>query len=350
MKRIVSLLLALIFLVSLPACAKEEVKPRSKAGGIHTEKGDEYPVDFLFFNGRAIEFDEFRYYYLNLRDQYLSEDENYFETEGAEETLKEEALSVLKTAWGARLLAEKYKIKLQNKEKISVKKDIEKTIDSYSEKEEFIKELESSFMTMDLYEYMMEYSALYLKLFNTLYKDGGKFAWSDKEFYQYYEENYLAIQQIFIPYKSGEDKENHPNTLKEAEEICSQAKDGKDFWQLIEKHGKDENMLSYPDGYYFTKGQAEDVLYDAALSLKVGEISSPVAGETGLYILKRMELKKLRMDQNKETTLFGYTDSFGEFHAGAYDEEFQKKFQKTADQIKVEFGDAWDQISTKTVF
>ena len=53
--------------------------------------------------------------------------------------------------------------------------------------------------------------------------------------------------------------------------------------------------------------------------------------------------------ENKKTALFGYTDSYGQFHAGAYDEDFQKKFQETADKIKVEKSGDFDLISTKTV-
>ena len=49
-----------------------------------------------------------------------------------------------------------------------------------------------------------------------------------------------------------------------------------------EKFGKDENMLDYPDGYYFTKGQAEDALYQASQALEIGGISEPIAAESGL--------------------------------------------------------------------
>ena len=350
MKKIISLTLALICLISLFSCAKEETGPRSAAGGIKTDEKDLYPAEFLFFQDKEIEFDEFRYYYLNLRDQYLKEDENYFDSQEAEKALKEEALDVLKTAWGARFLAEKHKVKLNSKDKKSVREDIEKTIEFYGGKEEFQKQLEASYMTMDLYHYMMEYSALYLKLFNTLYEDGGDFAWSDEEFYKYYKEHYVAVQQIFIPYKSGESKENYSATLKEANEIYDKAAGGEDFWQLIEKYGKDQNMLSFPDGYYFTKGQAEDVLYEKTLELKEGQISQPTPGETGLYILKRMSLKKLRMDENKKTTLFGYTDTANEFHAGAYDEEFQEKFKEQADKIKIKYSPYWESVSSKSVY
>ena len=126
MKKILSLFLCAVCLFSLFSCSEEEVGPRSAVGGIHKDDGDIYPTEFLFFNGKEIEFDEFRYYYLNLKNQYLEKDKNYFDNEETEKALKEEALSVIKTAWGARFLAEKHGVKLNAKDKKSVQNDIKK--------------------------------------------------------------------------------------------------------------------------------------------------------------------------------------------------------------------------------
>ena len=351
MKKLLCLFLALFMLLPFSSCKKEETaKPREKAGGIRTENGEIYPEAFLVFDGKEIGFDEFRYYYLNYKNMYLAENKDHFEKEGTEEDLKQEILNCLRDSFAIRALAEKHKVSLTKEEKAAVQSEIEKTIEAEGGSENFEKMLAESFMTKDLYTYMMEYSALYLKLFNTLYAEGGKEAWSDQEFYEYYRKHYLAVQQIFIPYESGETKENHPETAKTAQDIYQKAKDGEEFWPLIEKFGKDENMLDYPDGYYFTKGQAEDALYQASQALEIGGISEPIAAESGLYIIKRMELKELRMKENKETTLFGYTDTLGKWNAGAYDEEFGKLYRERADQIKMEYSEYWDAVSTKTVY
>ena len=84
--------------------------------------------------------------------------------------------------------------------------------------------------------------------------------------------------------------------------------------------------------------------------MKKGEISKPVAGETGLYIIRRMEMKQLRMDENRETTLYGYNDTLGNWNAGAYDDEFQSLYKERAEKIKTDFGEYWDLVSTKTVY
>lgn len=350
MKRILSFLLCIVILCSLAACKKDDAV-RSQIGGIHAKSGDLYPDKFLQFDNTDVGFDLFRYYYLNYKNMHLEEDPDYFEKEGSEENLKKEILNALQDFHAIQFLAAENGVKLNKSDKELVREDIDKTIEFYNGKEAFLTYLEDSFMSEDLYVYMMEYSSLYLKLFNKLYKDGGKKEWSDEKFYSYYKENYLAAQQIFLPYSDkNETKENHPETTKLAEEIHKKATGGEDFWKLLETYGKDEKMPDYPDGYYFTKGQAEDVLYEATAALKENEISKPVQGETGLYIIRRMEMKELRMKENRETTLYGYTDTLGNWNAGAYDNEFQELYKSRAEKIKVVYSDYWNEVSTKTVY
>ncbi len=350
MKKILSLLLIFPLLFSLFSCAEEEKAPREAVGGVRTESGEVYPTDLLFFDGKAVEFDEFRYYYLNYKNMYLEEDPSYFEKEGNEEKLKKEILTILLDNSAVREVAKENGITLTKSDKKAVQEEISKTIDYYQGETAFEDSLKASFMTMDLYTYVMEYSSLYLKLFNALFEDGKKYAWDDETFYDYYKEHYVAVQEIFLPYESGENKDKHPLTLEKAKEIYDKAMGGEDFWGLVEKYGKDENMLSSPDGYYFTEGQAEDTLYQASAALKIDGISEPVPGESGLYIIKRMDYKKHQMDKNKETALFGYTDSFGKWHSGAYDEEFISIYKKRAEKIEISYGPLWEKISTKTVF
>ncbi len=349
MKRILSLLLCLITLFPLVACEKEN-RPRPQAGGLHTENGDLYPTTFLTFDQTPVEFDLFRYYYLNYKNMYLEEDAAYFEKDGMQEQLKNEILQVLKDFYAIQFLAKEHKIQLSKEEQKSVQADIDKTIEFYNGKDAFLSFLEESYMTEDLYEYMMEYSALYLKLFNKLYKNDGKMEWDDEEFYEYYEKNYVAAQQIFLPFEQNETKENHPKTAELANSLYEKAINGEDFWELVKTYGKDEKMLDYPDGYYFTKGQAEDVLFEATVALEENGITKPVLGEKGLYIIRRMKMKPLRMDENRETALYGYTDTMNEWHAGAYDTEFQELYKARAEKIKIEKNDYWNEVSTKTVY
>ena len=351
MKRLFALSLAMLLCFTFPSCGQTEYSyPEEKLGGIQTSQGKIYPEPFITFDKTEVSFDMFRYYYLNYRDEYLKEDKDHFKAEGAEDAMKEEVLSCLLDYYAVLFLAKEYKVKLSDEEMDAVREDIQKTIDFYGEEEEFLSVIHESHMSHGLYYKMMEYSSLYLKLFNTLYEDGGKEAWSDEEFYEYYRKNYLALQQIYIPFETGETETNHTETLAKANDVYNKAADGADFWKLIEAHGKDETMLDYPDGFYITKGEAEDALYEAANKLAIGEISKPVVGKSGLYIIKRLELKELRMKENRSTALFGYYDTTDTWHAGAYDSAFQELYRKRAEKIKVDYGTYWDQISSETVY
>jgi hypothetical protein len=213
-----------------------------------------------------------------------------------------------------------------------------------------LEELKKSGLSLPLYREMLTYSSLYLKVFDKLYRDGGKEAFTDEEFYDWFREHYLAVQQIYLPFAEGESEKSCEQTRRTANSILEQAKGGADFWTLIEQHGKDETMLSYPDGYYFTEGQAETALYEASKALAIGEISEPVVTVSGIYLIKRMELRTLRMEENRETALFGYRDSADVWHGGAYDDAFYELYRARAKAISIRYSDAWDKISTATVF
>lgn len=349
MKRSLLMILALFLLFSHVSCGKEEAA-EEKLGGLHTSSGDLYPTSFLSFDGEKIPFSEFRYYYLNYKNMYLQEDPEYFQTPGAQEDLKEEVLQILLDSHAVRLLAKENKISLSREEKAGVKAEIDATVSSFGGDGAFEEDLHASFMSRSLYESMMEYSSLYLKLFNTLYGEGGKEAFTDEEFYDYYKKTHLAVLQIYLPFAEGESAESAPATAALAESIYQKAVGGEDFLSLIEQHGKDEKMLSYPDGYYIAQGEAEEVLYQASAALKEGEISRPVAGESGLYIIKRVPLIQARMDENRDIALFGYRDAMDEFHPGAYDDLFFELYRERGKKIQVVKDGIWDQVSTETVY
>lgn len=351
MKRTVAFLLALFTLLSLCACsAEEESIDLGRGGGLRLSEGDLFPENFLNFDGKNVSFTEFRYYYLNYRDSYLKEDPDHFKKDGANETLKQEILQVLLDVYSVRQLAAEHKVSLSADEKKAVQEQLDQIAALSGGAEAVAAELEKSYMTEGLYRSMMEYAALYKKLFNTLFQEGGAAAFTDEEFLEYYRQHYLAVQQIFIPYVKGEDKASHEKTLAEIKAVQDKLSAGEDFWELVLKYGKDERMGDYPDGYYITEGQAEDALYEASRALAIGEVSAPTAGETGLYLIRRVELREVRMLENRDTALFGYTDSYNEWHSGAYDDVFYRLYQEKGKNVKIEYSEFWDKVTPESVY
>ncbi len=337
----------LFLLASFASCGNRTTE---KLGYLLVDGAQVYPESVLQLDGETIGFDEFRYYYLNYRDLYLEEDPAAFESETKETELKNEVLQSLLYSYAVRFLAKENGISLTKEEKNQVQNDIETTIDFYGGRDAFLTMLHESYMSEQYYREMMEYSALHLKLFDTLFAEGGAWAWDEETFYRYYEENYLAVQVVYLAYRDNETAENHPKTLALSQEIYEKAAAGEDFWGLIEAYGEDSEMEGYPDGYYITEGEAENVLYEASKALAIEAISEPVAGGSGIYIIKRVPLKKERMDENKETALMGYTDSAGTWHSGAYDSVFADRYEARAAEITATFGEYWDKISSQSMF
>ncbi len=350
MKKVLTFLLALCLLVLSVSCSKETLI-EEKLGGIRLESGEEiHPQAFLTFDGTEVSFTEFRYFYLNYKDMYLKENPDYFDSEEKEEALKEEVLSYLLDQYAVRFLAKDAGIRLSSDDKKSIDAEIEKVRASYESEDAFREDLEKSYTCPSHYRAMLEYSALSLNLFDALYGQDGKEVFSDEEFVSYFKEHYLAVQEIHLPFGEGETADSCEASLSLANNILKEIEDGADFWKMVEKYGKDENMLNFPDGYYFTKGQAEDELYEACTALAIGEISKPVVTSSGIYLIRRMELRDIRMEENRQSALYGYYDSFNDHHAGAYDDLFYEKYHTRAQTIRVEKSQYWNEVSTKAVY
>lgn len=347
MKKVISILLALVLIVCLFSCSVKTEEER--AGFVRIGEEEIYPEYVLLFNGKKVLFDEFRYCYLNYRDMHLAEDEAYFEREGAEETLKEEVLQFLLSNWAVRFLAETHKISLTRAETAAVNEEIDALIEESGGKDAFAAALRKQYMTESFYRSLMRYYALYKKTFDALFAEGSPEAWSDEEFYAYYQEHYLSVQEIYIAFEAGESPENCPKTEERIRAVHAEALAGQDFWKLVEKYGEDPNMEKNPAGYYFTRGQAEEALYLASKALAENEVSAPVRGSSGYYIIKRVPMTQAKMEENKSTALYGYEDSYGASYGGAYEDAFAELYEAVAKSITVEFWDKWDQLSTKTV-
>ncbi len=345
MKKTLLFLLCFCLVIPFSGCSDEN----ECLGALLVDGAETHPETVLTLNGETVSFDEFRYYYLNCRDAALKEDETRFQKAGSEEALKEETLSLLRNKYAVTLYCRDEGIELTSEEKDQIDDEIEAAAELYGGSDSFLKSLHASYMSMQYYREMLEFTAMRDALMTHLFGEGGKWTWSDEEFYSYYESHYLAVQVLKISYRSGETAEEHPVTEEALAAIRSELDSGADFWALIEAYGEDDEMEGYPDGYYVTEGEAEEVLYEAASALSVGEISGAVAGADGLYLIRRVALKKERMDENRVTALYGYTDSLGTYHPGAYDEVFEEKCLERAATVSVTTLPVWDQISTSTV-
>ncbi|KYO65500.1 foldase protein PrsA [Thermovenabulum gondwanense] len=91
---------------------------------------------------------------------------------------------------------------------------------------------------------------------------------------------------------------------KLANEISAKLKNGQDFAELAKQYSKDTaSKESGGDLGFFSRGDMVKEFEDAAFSLKVGEISSPVKTQYGYHIIKVEEKKDAQeasFDKSKE--------------------------------------------------
>lgn len=346
MKRIFAFAVGAL-LVLMTACS--DVLQTEKLGGIHTDGGDVYPEKVATLDGEAVSFDEFRYYYLNYRDLYLSKDKNAFSDPAAEERLKEEVLDNLLSNRAVRLLAGERGISLSPEEKKAAKAEIEETVALYG-KDELIEKLHASYMSQQLYRETASFTKLYQKLYDSFYGENGTDSYSDGEFLAYYRENYLAVQEIYLPYARGEKAGDCPGTLAKAQTVLAAYNEGADFMDLMEEYGEDPGMELEPDGYYITEGEAEDVLYQAGAALAENELSQPVEAAAGVYILRRVPIKDEKALKRKADVLEGYEDGAGNRHSGVYEDLFLALLREKGKTISVVKEPVWEEISSDTVF
>ncbi len=340
------LIFMLIPLLFTSSCEKNASGALEAVGGIYMETDHLYPKDFLFLDNESVSFEEFRYYYLNYKKMYLEKDSAFFDTEENEEKLKSDITAILLDNRGIRLLAKENGLTLTETDRKTVEEEIKKAKKTYGETN-FSENLTASFMTEGLYKKTLEDALLSLKLFNSLFEEGGKHAWDEKTYYTYFKEHFLCAEIVLFPYGEKETKTNCEKSMKEAEEFAEKLKGGEDFYPLIASY---KDTLVFREGDSYQDGQMEDALFQAANSLKAGNISSPVIGEEGIYLIRRIEDTPALMEKKRQELLFGTTDEKGVFHPGAYDKEYISQYKERAKKIEVTFGENWKEISTKTVF
>lgn len=319
-----------------------------RLGGVHTAAGDVYPESVASLDGEAVSFDEFRYYYLNFRDMYLS-GKSASLTEEDEASLKEDVLESLKNNRAVTLLAAERGVALSEAEVKEARQEIADTVTLYG-KEGLVESLHASYMSQQLYRETARFTRLYQKLFDSYFGENGDETFSDEEFLAYYKEHYIAVQEIYLPYARGEKAEECPETTAKAEAVLAEYESGTDFWTLVEKYGEDPGMELEPDGYYFTLGEAEDVLYAASAALEENEVSEPVEAAAGIYLIRRVAIKDEKALKRKADVLEGYEDGAGETHAGVYDELFLAKLQERSKSITVRFDAIWSEIDSASVY
>ncbi len=160
-------------------------------------------------------------------------------------------------------------------------------------------EIASKGMTWEDYKKQIETQIKRVKFVNQVI--GPQVKITDQDLRDYYSQNQerfrggvrAQIAQIFLPFENFQSQAEVEAFKDEAIDIANRARRGADFKELARKHSKGANAENGGDlGMVNLKDLPESVAL-AVKALKPGEVSTPVATDKGLVIVKVIALPEL---------------------------------------------------------
>lgn len=233
-------------------------------------------------------------------------------------------------------IAKKTGVSVSQEEIKAAIEDIKKKNSIKSDKE-FTRVLEDEHITFEKYTADIKDQLMLTKLINREVRN--KIVIRDEELQDYYDKHkYLfalppeiKISQILIPIPKGVSDDVIEDLRGMAKGLVEEIRAGADFFDSAKKYIVKINGLSVADLGFFRKGDLVPSLEEAALSLKVGEVSNPVNTEAGIHII-RLDEKGSRYKSYKEVTREIEDDVYQE----KYNEVFVRWLKDIRDNAHIE--------------
>lgn len=285
-KRVICALLALICILSFTACNKKITD-----NGTNGEKLDIKNEDVvLIIDGNPVDYEEYRYFYLNTKNDMDGGDESFWVNNPEKEAeLKDQALTTLSTFYALYNLANEYGVVVSEEDKAYIDESVQSTLDS-EQKEDFLSFLESIHTNVEYYKKICEFSYLEYDLYEKLSTDGVLAATAEEVTELLMGDDYVRVMHIL-----------YEDEVK-AKEILPIAKEATDeeFYALAQD-AEDPGMIGNTDGYYFTYNVMIPEFEEASFALKDGETSDLVKGSYGYHIIRRLPKSTEYIEANIES-------------------------------------------------
>jgi hypothetical protein len=350
----------------------DEDSDEEEAAVLASDYFDNTPVDdmnavVMTINGCDITLEEYRYYFLNIKNTFDYGDDSYWDGSSEEDvqekldTLKEQVLTYLKNNYAVEKFADENNISLTAEEEKNSEEEFE------NEKEEYMtlnsmdddgwqEYMDSIFCTDNLYIKSTKRRDLEYKLIRALYED----EFMENEMSNYVMAKHILIGTTGLEYDAKEipedatdeeieeinaeneklEEEAKKEKLAVAEEVLEKAKNGDDFDELITEYNEDPgetlNDDGTYDGYFFTTGEMVEEFENAAFALDENEISDIVETDYGYHIIKRVPVSDEYLEENIVDIMMTNSD---------YYEKYSTAAQKVIDAVEIEFSDIYDKIN-----
>jgi parvulin-like peptidyl-prolyl isomerase len=272
-RRVICALLAIVCILSFTACNKKITD--NEVNGENLDIKNEDVV--LIIDGNPVDYEEYRYFYLNTKHDMDGGDESFWSKNPEKEAeLKDKALTTLSIFYALYNLANEYEVAVSEEVRANIDASVQSTLDS-EQKEDFLSFLESIHTNVDYYKKICEFSYLEYDLYEKLSAEGVIAATTEEVTDLLMGDDYVRVMHILYADEA------------KAKEILPTAKEATDeeFYALAQD-AEDQGMIGNTDGYYFTYGVMTPEFEEASFALKDGETSDLVYGSYGYHIIRRL--------------------------------------------------------------
>lgn len=332
MKKIICIALAAILTFgALSGCGKDASSASSASSstssatektGYLTVNGETVDVPFVMkFDEYEVPIEHFRYYYLNIRDQYSY---STTDTTDLEQKVMDETMDYLKTDFALKKLAEREGITLTDDDNATIEQSIQTTVSNMGSEEDYQSQLEQSYMTADFHRTLLELDTLNSKLLSTLFEEGGKYALSEQDITDTIHQEFIHVSHMLISDEAT------------AQEALERVQAGEDFDSLVAEYSEDSGMGE--EGYTFTYGEMVQEFEDAAYALQEGETSGLVQSTYGYHIIKRLPLDETYISENLDTMTSSVKKS-----------ELNKLLDEISEAFTITYSDQFQYINTTSL-
>jgi hypothetical protein len=348
----------------------------------------------LSIGDNDIDVEEYRYYFLNLKNSFDGGDDTYWDgeaTEGTDEEgnetsqtaeesqrerlkdLKDYVVTFLINNYCVEQMAKDNGVELDADELADVEQTYEETKESYEsddsrEYDTFEEYLTSTYCTKELYMKSITRQALEQKLVCELYED---------DFRENLLPEYVHCKHILfsttdlqsvteaIPDDATDEEREELNAENEetlanakaevkakAEDVLQQIRDGADFDEMLLEYNEDPGEYADEDGnilgYYFTEGTMVDEFEDACFALGDNEVSDIVETSYGYHIIKRIPITDDDEYVNENlVTLIMQDPNLGT--TTEYYDEYMDLADSYYESMNVTYGDDYYNINTQSL-
>ena len=327
MKRVTSLLLALMLIVSLAACgpageegqqadnntqqvnAVRELLDMDPDTVLLTVDGNELPVGIYVY--------QFLYTCDYLAQYYgsicMDEEGNFlWDTMLGEDTT---VMDFLKEATDGNALsyaivenlAKEDGVEITEEELAELDDSLNSQVESLGSREAFEDELGLTGLTWDQNYRLAKSYYYYLGLLEQCVTEGSPLYITDEKLYSYEGITEDSIMADHILLTTGDDEEENQKLYEVMEQMKTILADAEDpvaaFSVLADSYSQDPGRSYYPDGYVFGRGEMVAPFEEAAYALEEYEISDIVESEHGYHLILRKPLRDYVKEQYLQEVL-----------------------------------------------